>query len=128
MLIEEKFNNEIKLDREKVRKVVPQKFHKWLKVFEKAKSKKIPVRKPWDYIINLRENFVPRKKKTYLILREEKKELREFIEEQLKKEYIRPLKSPQTLPVFFVEKKNRKKRIVINTMDMKRVFTKINLY
>jgi len=94
MLIEEKFNNEIKLDREKVRKVVPQKFHKWLKVFEKAKSKKIPVRKPWDYIINLRENFVPRKKKTYLILREEKKELREFIEEQLKKEYIRPLKSP----------------------------------
>ena len=40
MLIEEKFNNEIKLDREKVRKVVPQKFHKWLKVFEKAKSKK----------------------------------------------------------------------------------------
>jgi len=46
------------------------------------------------------------------MLREEKEKVREFIEEQLKKGYIRPLKSPQTLPVFFVEKKDRKKRIV----------------
>ena len=33
--IEEKFDNEIKLDKEKVQKIVPQKFHKWLKVFKK---------------------------------------------------------------------------------------------
>jgi len=44
--------------------------------------------------------------------REEKEEIREFVEEQLRKRYIRPLKSPQTLPVFFVEEKDRKKRIV----------------
>ena len=46
MLMKEKFNDEVKLDREKVRKVMPQKLHKWLKVFGKAKSKRIPVRKP----------------------------------------------------------------------------------
>jgi len=46
------------------------------------------------------------------MLREEKEKVREFIEEQLKKGYIRPLKSPQTLPVFFVKRKDRKKRIV----------------
>jgi len=34
------------------------------------------------------------------------------MEEQLRKGYIRPSKLPQTSPVFFVEKKNRKKRIV----------------
>ena len=84
------------------------------------------------------------------MLREEKEKVREFIEEQLKKGYIRPLKSPQTLPVFFVEKKNRKKIIVqdyqylnkgtvkdnyplplisdlINTMGTKKMFTKIDL-
>ena len=38
--------------------------------------------------------------------REEKEEVREFMKEQLRKEYIRSLKSSQTLPVFFVEKKD----------------------
>jgi len=94
MLIEEKFNNEVELDREKVRKIVPQRFHKWLKVFEKMESKRMPVRKPWDHVINLREDLVPRKERTYLILKKEKEEVREFVEEQLRKEYIRPSKSP----------------------------------
>ena len=44
--IKEKFNNKVELDREKVRKIVPQKFHRQLKVFKKAKSKRMPVRKP----------------------------------------------------------------------------------
>ena len=44
--MKEKFNEKVKLDREKVRKMVPQKFHRWLKVFEKAELERIPVRKP----------------------------------------------------------------------------------
>ena len=72
------------------------------------------------------------------------------MEDQLKKGYIRPSKSPQTSPVFFVGKKDRKKRMVmdyhnlnsqtvknnyplslitelINNMGGKKVFTKIDL-
>ena len=90
MLMEEKFDNEVELDREKVRKMVPPRFHKWLKVFEKAELERILVRKPWDHAINLRENFIPRKRRTYLILREEKEKVREFVKEQLRKGYIRP--------------------------------------
>ena len=150
MLIEEKFDDKVKLDREKVRKMVLQKFHKWLKVFKKVELERIPVRKPQDYAINLRKDFVPRKERIYLISREEKEEIREFVEEQLKKEYIRPSKSPQTLPVFFVGKKDKKRRMVqvyqylnketvknnyplplildlINAMDIKKVFTKMDL-
>jgi len=82
--------------------------------------------------------------------RQEKEKVQEFMEEQLRKEYIRPSKSPQTSLVFFVGKKNRKKRIVqdywylnketvkdnyllplisdlIDTMGTKRVFTKMDL-
>jgi len=148
--MEEKFNNKVKLDREKVRKIVPQKFHKWLKVFEKAESERIPVRKPWDHAINLRKDFVSKKRRIYLMSRKEKEKVREFMKKQLRKRYIRPLKSPQTSLVFFVEKKNRKKRIVqdykylnkgtvknnyflslildlIDTMDMRKVFTKMDL-
>ena len=72
------------------------------------------------------------------------------MEDQLRKEYIRLLKSPQMLPVFFVGKKDEKKRIVIdyynlnnqmvknnyplllitdliNNMGSKKIFTKIDL-
>ena len=92
--IEEKFDNKVKLDKEKVRKIVLQRFHKWLKVFEKAELERIPVRKPWNYAINLREDFVPRKGRIYLMLREEKEKIREFVEKQLRKGYIRPSKLP----------------------------------
>ena len=48
----------------------------------------MPVSKPWDHVINLREDFIPRKGRTYLMLRKEKEEVREFVEEQLRKGYI----------------------------------------
>ena len=44
--------------------------------------------------------------------REEREEVREFVKEQLRKGYIRPSKSPQIVPVFFIGKKDGKKRIV----------------
>ena len=72
----------------------------------------MPIRKIWDHMIDMKEEFVLRKGKVYLLLREEREEVREFIREQLRKEYIRPLKSPQMVLVFFVEKKNKKKRMV----------------
>jgi len=104
--MEEKFNEEVELDKEKVKEIVPQKFHKWLKVFGKVESEMMLKRKPWDHTINLKENFIPKKRRTYLISRQEKKKVREFVEEQLRKEYIRPSKSLQTSPVFFVGKKD----------------------
>ena len=60
----------------------------------------------------MKEGFVPRKGKVYLLSREEREEMREFVKEQLRKGYIRLSKSPQTAPVFFVEKKDSKKRMV----------------
>ena len=50
----------------------------------------------------------------YLLSREEREEVCEFINEQLRKEYIRPSKLSQMAPVFFVEKKDGKKRMVQN--------------
>jgi len=36
------------------------------------------------------------------------------VEDQLRKGYIRPSKSPQTSPVFFVDKKDGSKRMVMD--------------
>jgi len=60
----------------------------------------------------MKEEFVPRKRKIYLLSRQEREEVYKFILEQLRKEYIRPLKSSQMALVFFVGKKNRKKQMV----------------
>jgi len=48
----------------------------------------------------------------YPLSREEREEVREFVKEQLRKGYIQLSKSLQTAPVFFVGKKNGKKRMV----------------
>jgi len=44
--------------------------------------------------------------------RKEREEVREFIMEQMRKRYIRSSKSPQTVLVFFVRKKDGKKRMI----------------
>ena len=94
------------------KKLVLEKFHKWIKVFGKKQSERMPTRKIWDHVIDMKEGFVLKKGKVYLLSREEREEVHEFIQEQLRKGYIRPSKSPQMAPVFFVGKKDGKKRMV----------------
>ena len=48
----------------------------------------MPTRKVWDYVIYVKEGFVPRKGKVYPLSRKEREEIREFIKEQLRKRYI----------------------------------------
>ncbi len=97
---------------EEAKKLIPEKFHKWIKVFGKKQSERMPTRKIWDHAIDIKKEFIPRKGKMYLLLREEREGVREFVKEQLRKEYIRPSKLSQIAPVFFVGKKDRKKRMV----------------
>ena len=67
------------------KELVPEKFHKWIKVFGKKQSERMLTRKVWDHAIDIKEGFVPRKGKVYLLSREEREEVREFIWEQLRK-------------------------------------------
>jgi len=99
-------------DEEVLKRLVPRRFWKWKKVFGKKKSERMPVQKIWDHAIELKEGFTPRKGKVYLLLREEREEVQSFVKDQLRKGYIRPSKSPQTLPVHFVVKKDGTWRIV----------------
>ena len=62
--------------------------------------------------MELKKEFVLRKRKVYLLSREERGEVYQFIDEQLRKEYLRLSKLSQTALVFFVKKKDGKKRIV----------------
>jgi len=96
------------------KKLVLEKFHRWIKMFGKKQLERMLTRKVWDHAIDVKEGFMPRKGKVYPLLREEREEVREFVKEQLRKGYIRLSKSPQTALVFFVGKKDGKKRMVQN--------------
>ena len=103
---------EVAKSEEEAKKLVPESFHRWIKVFGKKQLERMPTRKLWDHAIDIKEGFMLRKGKVYPLSREEREEVREFVKEQLRKGYIQPSKSPQMALVFFVGKKDRKKRIV----------------
>ena len=63
------------------KKLVPEKFHQWIKVFGKKPSERMLTRKVWDHAIDIKEGFIPRKGKVYLLVREEREEVWEFIQE-----------------------------------------------
>ena len=150
-IVEEKENKEEELTKLRAtEEMVPRRFHKYLKVFEKKELERMPTRKIWDHAIDLREGFVPKKGKIYPLSRVEREEVQEFVKDQLRKGYIRPSKSLQISPVFFVPKKDGKKRMVqdyrylnswtiknnyslplisdlIDSIGKKKVFTKIDL-
>ena len=141
---------EIEEDHRKIEEMVPRKFLKWKKVFGKVESERMLMRKVWDYTIDLKETFKSQKGRIYPLSTNERKEVQNFVEDQLRKGYIRLSKSPQTSPVFFVGKKDGSKRIVmdyhnlndqtvknnyslplitnlIDNMGSKKVFTKMDL-
>ena len=81
-------------------------------MFSKKQLERMLTRKIWNHEIDIKEEFVPRKGKVYLLSREEREEVCEFIQEQLRKGYIKSSKLSQMTFVFFVGKKNGKKRMV----------------
>jgi len=86
-------------------------------VFRKVESEIMPMRKVWDYAIDLKETFKPQKGRIYPLSKNES-EVQNFVEDQLRRGYIRPSKSPQTSPVFFVGKKDGSKRMVIDYRNL----------
>src|SRR6187551_743563 len=93
--------------------MVPQEYWNARKVFSGEELEQLPDHKPWDHAIEL----VPgapqtMKTKVYPLSINKQEELDKFLEENQRKGYIQPSKSPLASPVFFVKKKDGKLRFV----------------
>ena len=124
-------------------------------ILKESKQKDPKQKNPNQKIMALynrkKKGFVLEKRKIYLLSRKEGEEMHKFIQEQLRKEYIKLSKSSQTAPVFFVEKKDGKKHMVqdyhylneqtiknnyslplisdiLENIGIKKVFTKLDLW
>jgi len=90
--------------------MVPEEYHKYLDVFSEKEATQFPQSQPWDHKIDLKPTFQPKSSKIYPLSQEEEKLVQTFLDENLSKGYIRHSESPMALPLFFVAKKDGKKR------------------
>jgi hypothetical protein len=93
--------------------MIPEEYRNHVKVFLEQESERLPEHKPWDHAIDLMPGAPETMRtKIYPMSMNEQAELDKFLEENLRKNYIRPSKSPIASPVFFIKKKDGKLRLV----------------
>jgi len=94
---------------------VPEWLHKYRNVFSKHKSERMPLQKPYDYAIDFIEGAkLSKPAKVYSLSLVEKNSLDTWIDEELRKGYIRLSTSPIAAPFFFVKKHDGSLRPVID--------------
>jgi hypothetical protein len=87
---------------------LPKELREFEDIFEK-KEIELPEHKPWDHAIPIQEGKQPKAAPLYSVTYAEQQLLREFIEENLKRNFIKPSQSPVGYPVLFVPKKGEDK-------------------
>ena len=83
-------------------------------MFSLRLANKLPPYRPYDYEIKLKDGTEPRFGPLYTMSRDELRALRDWLEEQLKKGFIRPSSSPVASPVLFVKKPGGGLRLCID--------------
>ena len=60
-------------------KIISQRYHEYLQVFDKSRLERMPVKKLWDHEIELKKGFVPKKAKIYPMSLKEREEVEAFV-------------------------------------------------
>ena len=93
--------------------IVPEPYREFAKVFSEQESERLPEHKPWDHTVDLKPDAPETlRSKVYPMPVNEQEELDRFLEENVRKGYITPSKSPMASPVFFIKKKDGKLRLI----------------
>ena len=91
---------------------LPEQYKRYAVVFSETDIPLPEHRGRLDHEIKLVEDFKPKKGSIYPLSPKEREELDQFLDENLACGKIRPSISPQAAPVFFVAKKDGKKRLI----------------
>ncbi|KAI1007652.1 hypothetical protein K3495_g583 [Podosphaera aphanis] len=97
-----------------LRSKLPSWLHHQLPAFSKLDSRVLPPHRPTDHKIVIRKGSHPPFGKLYGMSREELLALREWLQDNLSKGFIRPSSSPTASPVLFVKKSDGGLRLCMN--------------
>ena len=100
---------------------VPEPYKDLAEVFSKIKADKLPPHRLTDCKIVLQKDATLHYGPIYPLSEEESKVLKEYIEENLKKGFIRPSESPAGYPVLFQKKKDGTLRLCVDYKKLNEV-------
>jgi hypothetical protein len=94
--------------------LVPKDYHSFLPLFRKANADKLPPHRAHDHKIDLKEGFTPPFGPLYSLSRPELVALKEWLEENLSKGFIRASSSAAGSPILFVKKGDGSLRLCVD--------------
>jgi hypothetical protein len=104
---------------------VPSEYNEWLHLFkEETTIAALPEHKPWDHEIILEPGKQPTFKPIYALSEKELGILREYLEENLKKGFIRKSTSPAGYPILFAPKKDGNLRLCVDYRQLNEITIK----
>ncbi len=101
-------------EEEKIRKLLPKEYHDFIPLFKKAIADVLPPHRIYDHKIPLQEGFTPPFGPIYSLSIPELKALREWLDENLSKGFIRASSSPAGAPILFVKKADGSLRLCVD--------------
>ena len=103
---------------------IPDKYRSFLDVFSKKSADTLPPHREYDHPINLEPDTKPPFGPLYNLSELELNALREWIDENLGKGFIRTSKSPAGAPILFVKKKDGSLRLCVDYRGLNKITIK----
>ena len=104
--------------------LIPLEYKEFHNVFSKETARQLPEHRVYDHRIPLQEGAVPPFGPVYSLSPHELDVLREYIDDNLKKGYIRHSQSPCGAPILFVKKADGSLRLCVDYRGLNNITTK----
>ena len=109
-----KHEKEEESEKEKIKRLLPKEYHDFVPLFKKAIADVLPPHQKYDHKITLEEGFTPPFGPIYSLSITELKALREWLDENLSKGFIRASSSLVGAPILFVNKSDGSLRLCVD--------------
>jgi RNase H-like domain found in reverse transcriptase/Reverse transcriptase (RNA-dependent DNA polymerase)/Integrase zinc binding domain/Chromo (CHRromatin Organisation MOdifier) domain/Integrase core domain/Retroviral aspartyl protease len=83
---------------------IPEQYAEFADIFNEQEARRLPPHRPYDCSVEFIPGAVPKSSRPYKLSPLEENAMKEWVDDQLAKGFIRPSKSPAAAPVFFVKK------------------------
>ena len=103
---------------------IPRDYQELYAMFKEEAHEKLLEHQDWDYEIPIEEGKKPTYGPIYVLSETKLKALREYLDKNLKKGFIRPSTSPAGYSILFVPKKNGKLRLCVDYRQLNAITVK----
>ena len=111
-------------EEDEARAKIPRVYQEFYTMFKEEAHEKLPEHRDWDHEIPIEEGKKPTYGPIYALSETELKALREYLDKNLKKEFIQPFTSPAGYPILFFPKKDEKLRLCVDYRQLNAITVK----